>query len=88
MADYKFIVVPLDHFSNETIVAELTAICAASGNEVTFRFKKATKRGYYVAHEFLTKLKCNKDSRIRFERYTQKGNGPIKPYNNPGRKTL
>ncbi|AKM78409.1 MAG: hypothetical protein UY31_C0021G0006 [Candidatus Wolfebacteria bacterium GW2011_GWE1_48_7] len=84
---YKYIVVPRNHFSNETIVAALAETCAASGNEVTFPFQSKEKKGYYVAHEFITRLKNNGDSRIKIEFYEQAGDRPIKKYGIPAKKS-
>jgi hypothetical protein len=84
---YKYIVVPRNHFSNGVIAAALAETCAASGNEVTFQFQSKEKQGYYVVHEFITRLKNNGDSRIKVEFYEQADGRPIRKYGIPAKQS-
>lgn len=87
MPDFKFIIVPRDHHTNEVIAEALAQVCAiGSDTEVIFHVGTVEKRGYYVEHQFITKIKNFKDPRIKVELYKQQGTGPIKPYDIPQRK--
>lgn len=86
MATYKYIVVPRDAHSNEVIATNLAQTCSLIGNETTFSVDNKEKQGYYVTHQFITRLKNNRDPRVKVEFYEQEGNNPIKKYSIPGKK--
>ena len=85
--EYKYIVVPVDQYTNEVIAAHLNATAALSGNETIFEYKQKEKRGYYIPHQFITQLKKSTDKRLKYELFEKVGGGMVKPYSIPGKKS-